>query len=263
VSNPDSIALDFDGVLCNGLAEYFQTAWKTYQRYWDLPPSLPTASVQARFVRLRPVIEIGWEMPVLVKALELGIAEAEILQNWVAVRDRLVADEKIDPPHLALALDTLRDEWITQDLASWLALHEFYPGVVDRLHQWEALGVDWWVITTKEGRFAQRLLAQAGLELNADRLFGKEVARPKYQTLRKLRHDRKVGHRLRHIWFVEDRLKTLEAIEREPDLDDIGLFFADWGYSTPREQTSVQLNSSRIRSLSLTQFCGELPGWLA
>gem|GEM_PF-4100580 len=28
IKTPTLIALDFDGVLCNGLIEYFQTAWR-------------------------------------------------------------------------------------------------------------------------------------------------------------------------------------------------------------------------------------------
>jgi phosphoglycolate phosphatase-like HAD superfamily hydrolase len=258
---PDSIALDFDGVLCNGLAEYFQTAWKTYQRYWQQPPTEPTSELQNCFCRLRPVIETGWEMPILVRVLELGVPETEILQSWVNVRDRQVIDDRIDPPRLAVALDSLRDEWIAEDLDGWLSLHTFYSGTIEQLKSWSEQGLDWWVVTTKEGRFTRRLLEQQGVSLPPDRLFGKEVNRPKYQTLRQLRHERKVGHRLRRIWFVEDRLKTLEAVEREGDLDEISLFFADWGYSTPREQATAKLNQSRIRSLSLGQFCDQLIHW--
>ena len=143
-------------------------------------------------------------------------------------------------------------------------MHTFYPGTIERLKAWNEAGIDWWIVTTKEGRFAQQLLAERGIEIElGDRLFGKEVGRPKYQTLRELRYERRINHRLRRIWFVEDRLKTLQAVDREADLGDIELFFADWGYSTPHERGESALASSRIHPISISKFCGALRGWLA
>ena len=263
LANPDSIALDFDGVICNGLAEYFQTAWKTYHHYWSNPIDRAASTIRDDFYTLRPVIETGWEMPILVQALLLGTPHEEILSQWVIVRDRIVEADGIDPPSLAYTLDQLRDDWIATDLDSWLALHEFYPGTIAQLQAWTGAGMDWWIITTKEGRFVKRLLGDQGIDIDlGDRLFGKEVGRPKYQTLRQLRHERPIQHRLRRIWFVEDRLKTLQAVDREPDLGEIELFFADWGYSTPRERSESVMAEGRIRSISIEQFCGDLATWL-
>jgi phosphoglycolate phosphatase-like HAD superfamily hydrolase len=260
---PDSIALDFDGVICNGLAEYFQTAWKTYQQYWANPIDRPETEIRDGFYKLRPVIETGWEMPVLIRALLTDIPHDDILTNWVTVRDRIVEEDAIKPPSLAYALDQLRDRWIADDLDGWLALHEFYPGTIEQLKAWNSANIDWWIVTTKEGRFVRRLLGDQGIDIElGDRLFGKEVGRPKYQTLRQLRHARPIQHRLRRIWFLEDRLKTLQAVDREPDLGDIELFFADWGYSTSRERAESAMATSRIRPISIEQFCGDLTGWL-
>jgi len=260
---PDSIALDFDGVICNGLAEYFQTAWRTYRQHWPTPIDRPETDIRDGFYTLRPAIETGWEMPVLVRALLTDEPYERILTDWANVRDRIIAEDEIDPPALAVALDRLRDRWIEDDLDGWLALHEFYPGAIEQLDAWTAAGMDWWIVTTKEGRFVQQLLGERGIHIEpGDRLFGKEVGRPKYQILRQLRFERQVDRRLRRIWFVEDRLKTLQAVDREPDLGEIELFFADWGYSTPRERTDSTLANSRIRKISIEQFCSDLPDWL-
>jgi len=35
------------------------------------------------------------------------------------------------------------------------------------------------------------------------------------------------------LWFVEDRLKTLQLVHQQPDLDAVKLYLADWGYNTP------------------------------
>ena len=70
---PDILALDFDGVCCDGMREYFETSRRTYARVW--PAEEPAAeSAFAAFGALRPVILSGWEMPVLLRAIARGRA---------------------------------------------------------------------------------------------------------------------------------------------------------------------------------------------
>ena len=69
---PEVLALDFDGVLCDGLVEYFQTAWQTYTQVWAVDETPPPPGMAGAFYRLRPVIETGWEMPVLIRAMVEG-----------------------------------------------------------------------------------------------------------------------------------------------------------------------------------------------
>jgi hypothetical protein len=35
---PDILAIDFDGVLCDGMREYFETSRRTYARVWPGGP---------------------------------------------------------------------------------------------------------------------------------------------------------------------------------------------------------------------------------
>src|SRR5262249_6251769 len=62
------------------------------------------------------------------------------------------------------------------------------------------------------------------------------------------------------LWFVEDRLETLQHVTTHADLDDVGLFLAAWGYNTPAIQASV-LDNGRIRLLELEQFQSGLTAW--
>ncbi len=62
------------------------------------------------------------------------------------------------------------------------------------------------------------------------------------------------------LWFVEDRLETLQHVTTHADLDDVGLFLATWGYNTPDVRASVQDNG-RIRLLALAQFQGGCATW--
>ncbi|BAZ69461.1 hypothetical protein NIES4106_42330 [Fischerella sp. NIES-4106] len=256
---PSILALDFDGVICDGLIEYFEVAWRTYCQVWFPANETPPDDLASQFYRLRPVIETGWEMPVLVKALLEGIAEVEILQNWHNINQKIVLQDNLNAKQISTTLDKLRDEWIANDLESWLSLHQFYPGVIDKLQSTIASTNKLYIISTKEGRFVQQLFQQEGVNLGSEKIFGKEVKRPKYEILRELIQLHKVPQET--VWFVEDRLKTLQLVDQQTDLKDVKLFLADWGYNTPLEKTTAQ-NDPRIQLLSLSQFGQDFSQWL-
>jgi phosphoglycolate phosphatase-like HAD superfamily hydrolase len=270
--SPQLIAFDFDGVICDGLIEYFQTAWRAYSQCfatpsWDpageaLPPDPPAGFAQA-FYRLRPIVETGWEMPVVIQALAQGLSEAEITQGWPGLAKTLVAEAGLEPMIVAKTVDRVRDSWIQQDLTGWLALHRFYPGVLDCLSAIlhsrgfanAAQAIPTYIISTKEGRFIHQLLAQRGIDFPADRIFGKEVKRPKSDTLSQLIQQHQPQGA---VWFLEDRLKTLQAVAQVPELKAVHLFLADWGYNTPADHQAAD-ECDRIQRLSLDQLPQRLP----
>ena len=257
-NTPAILALDFDGVVCDGLIEYFETAWRTYCEIWS--PSYPTPrdDLASRFYQLRPVIETGWEMPVLIRALQMGVDEADIWHNWVAIATQLLQQADLTAADIGKKLDRVRDEWISTDLDDWLSLHRFYSGVVEKLQSLINSSVQPVIITTKEGRFVSQLLQQQGVELPEKFIFGKESKRPKYQIIQEL-IGVKAG-RAASLWFVEDRLKTLQLVQQQADLEAVRLFLADWGYNTASEREIAALNP-RIHLLSLSQFGQDFSAW--
>ncbi|MCC5643727.1 HAD family hydrolase [Nostoc sp. CHAB 5824] len=258
-SSPIILALDFDGVICDGLIEYFEVAWRTYCEIWSPANDTPPDDLALRFYRLRPVIETGWEMPVLIKALVNGIPDGKILHEWVSIAPKLLLDDKLQAKEIAAKLDKQRDEWITTDLDGWLSLHRFYPGVIEKIKLTLDNGVKLYIVTTKEGRFVQQLLQQEGVNLPAEAIIGKEVKRPKYEILREL--IQAAGEKPLSLWFVEDRLKTLQLVQQQADLEDVKLFLADWGYNTQAERETAQ-NEPRIHLLSLSNFSKDFSAWL-
>ncbi|MBD2039481.1 HAD family hydrolase [Microcoleus sp. FACHB-672] len=257
-ANPPTIlALDFDGVLCDGLLEYFQAAWRTYCQIWTPADTTPPAELAPIFYRLRPVIETGWEMPVLIRALVLGVPEEKILLEWQTIAPQLLLEEGLQPSDTGRQLDRLRDEWIATDVADWLSYHRFYPGVIERLRHLLQLPVRLVIITTKEGRFVRQLLQEQDIELPDACIFGKEVQRPKHFILRELLQTPADEP---SIWFVEDRLKTLQIVQQQPDLTQVRLFLADWGYNTAVEREAAGA-TPHINLLSLSQFSQEFAAW--
>jgi len=258
-NSPTILALDFDGVVCDGLIEYFEVAWRTYCQIWSPANDTPADDLALRFYRLRPVIETGWEMPVLIKALIAGFSDDHILQSWTTITPQILAADNLEAKAISIKLDNLRDEWIQTDLDGWLSLHRFYPGVIERLKITLESEVQLYIVTTKEGRFVKQLLQQEGVNLPPENIFGKEVKRPKYETLRELM--KTANTQPVSLWFVEDRLKTLQLVQQQSDLDHLQLFLADWGYNTQPEREAGN-NNPRIQLISLSHFAHDFSTWL-
>ncbi len=256
--SPTILALDFDGVICNGLIEYFQVAWRTYCKVWSCSGQTQTEDLANKFYHLRPVIETGWEMPVLIKALLEGFTEEQILQDWSDISHKILRQDDFAALEIASMLDKQRDEWIASDLDGWLSMHKFYPGVVEKIQSIYNTKIALYIVTTKEGRFVKELLYKAGFDLPREAIFGKEEKRPKYEILRELKQES--NSPAVSLWFIEDRIKTLQKIKEQLDLEDVELFLANWGYNTPTDREAAQ-KDMRIQLISLSQFVQNFDKW--
>jgi phosphoglycolate phosphatase-like HAD superfamily hydrolase len=259
VTEPKILALDFDGVLCNSVHEGLQSAWRVYRDIWGGAGDGPPAEAAAAYVRLRPALEIGWEFPVMLRAILEGIPEPALLQEFQTKwRSRILEEHHLSQADLSARFDATRDAWIQTDLTGWLGCQHLYPGIPQRLDALLRSDTQVFVITTKEWKYAHLILERSGVSFPADRVWGKERARPKADLLRVLHRERGVD--FGDIWFVEDRLKTLRAVARQPDLEAVGLFLATWGYTSPAEQAEAA-SDPRIVPLTLEQFCEDFSAW--
>lgn len=265
MSAPDVLALDFDGVLCDGRPEYFEASARTYAHFWS-PRTLRGARLAARFSTLRPVIMSGWEMPALLRALVLGVSDRKILAAWPSVREETLAAARVDRAALVdrirTVLDTARRDWIWLDRDGWLDANRPYAPL-DRVRAVVNAAPQTVVVTTKEGEFARLILERWKVDV-AD-VQGKETGEHKCENLLGLIARQPAGGPPPRVWFVEDRLETLECVVRcsagEPRLRDVGLFLAAWGYTTPRAR-AIARRHGRIRLLTLATFLrGELGRW--
>jgi phosphoglycolate phosphatase-like HAD superfamily hydrolase len=254
VSTAPLLVFDFDGVLADGMDEYWWSARRAALRLTAAGPAGPVdlpSRVPEAFVRLRPRIHRGWEM-VLVAA-ELGRSGFD---PGAAVRDygRMVQEALSlwgwDPPQLQQALETVRSEAIAADRRAWLGLHRFYPGVAERLRRLESEGASWSVLTTKGGAFAAELLTAAGLAPAS--LHGHEDGTKPEVLLR-------LASAGRPLWFVEDRRPTLERVRATPGLEAVRCYLAAWGYLGPGDAEG--LAAAGIRWLEPTRFAAPLAEW--
>ncbi len=259
---PDILALDFDGVLCDGMREYFEASRRTYLRVWP-DEAEPGEEQFPSFRALRPVILNGWEMPVLLRAIVRGCSESAILRNWEGVRDEAVGSERPRGEELVgvlkRTLDDVRREWIAAARDDWLARNVPYCRL-EELRRLVGEPERAMVVTTKEGEFARQILEHWNVRLGG--IQGKEAGTHKCDNLRAVIVDYTTARGRRPaLWFVEDRLETLQHVTTHADLEDVGLFLASWGYNTPETRATASAGG-RVRLLELDRFRRGLSAWL-
>lgn len=247
------LVFDFDGVLVDGMPEYW---WAARQAALRLDPSLELpAQAPADFARLRPFIHKGWEM-VLVAAELARSARARSGDSLIEAGDYTAALEPTlarwgwTASSLQAVLEEVRDEALRHERQVWLGRHRFYPDVVERLGRLAAEGADWGVLTTKGGAFAAEILAAAGLRPHC--LYGHEQG-SKPDVLSRLC---RLG---RPVWFIEDRRPTLINVRGTPGLEAVRCYLAAWGYLAPGDAEG--LAEAGIGWLTPDRFASPLAQW--
>jgi phosphoglycolate phosphatase-like HAD superfamily hydrolase len=245
------LALDFDGVLCDSARETGITGWKAAGKLWqDMVEDLPPERLLDAYCRARPVIETGYEAILMMRLLKDGEDPDELLENFPERLPETIERSGVDAQKLKGLYGAIRDRWIKEDPQGWLSLSPLYPGTVETLHAIPK-GVECYIVTTKEARFVEQLLAYHSMHFDAARIYGLDRRMKKEAVLRELM----VRHTGCPIDFVEDRLGTLKRLSLQKDLAPVRLHIACWGYNTETEcREAVALNIHLLRVLSLEQI---------
>lgn len=243
---PAWFAFDFDGVICDSAHETGLTAWRAAHGLWpDRIPARPTPDFVARFVRLRPVIETGYENVALVALLVAGHDDESILGDFPRLCETLIGAEGLNRAELRRRFGAARDAWLASDPQGWLRAQGFFPGVVEAIN---ALDAPRCIITTKEERFTRALVERAGLRIEPERVYALEAfeGAGKRSVLEALARERPGAP----LNFFEDRYPTLDRLR---DLPDARLYLVDWGYNTPEERARARADA-RIEVLDVDGF---------
>lgn len=236
---PKLIALDFDGVICDSVRETGTSGWRAARGLWpdEIASEDPPEDVLDRFIRLRPYLHTGYEaIPLMRLALD-GIEPEGLTAGGIEARKAEVLERTgIANEEFLARFSQTRDDWIRRDEDDWLGRNRFYPGTLEALEELRSRH-EVFIVTTKQTRFARRLLERAGSEIQAERIFGLDTGKSKETILEELRA--RPGFRGLPAHFVEDRLPTLRRIERVPSLDDVALHLCDWGYNTPEDRAAA------------------------
>ncbi len=242
------LVFDFDGVLVDGMAEYWWSARRAALRL-DPGLQLPELAPPA-FAPLRPLIHKGWEMVLVAAELAtVGFDLEAALAGYDQFCARAIERRSWSPAALQEALEAVRRDAIERDRSAWWALHRPFPGVPQRLRTLAAEGADWLVLTTKGAAFARELLAAFDLVPLA--VYGHEDGSKPEVLLR-------LALQGRPLWFVEDRLPTLEAVRATPGLESVRCFLVSWGYLGPGDRDHLP---GGIALLEPEQLAAPLARW--
>jgi phosphoglycolate phosphatase-like HAD superfamily hydrolase len=218
---------DFDGVIIDGMDEYWWSARRCAIR---LDPRLGTlpAAVPEMFRTLRPHVLGGWEMPLLAASIGgLGPSPQAFGAAYGPSLQQALGDLGWDRSAVEAALDEVRTDAVRNARQAWVALHRPYPWMLAFLQRLQAEGTPWRVLTTKSAAFTAELLASHGLE--PEEVHGREDG-PKPAVLAGLLPSLPPQATLP---FLEDRLASLLEVQQHPDLRPVRGFLASWGYLLP------------------------------
>ncbi len=242
-------ALDFDGVICDSAVETGITGWKAATQIWtDMHGELPAQHLIDQFRAARPIIETGYEAILVMRQLHLGVHAEQILKDFETDKALTLEQSGHNIAELKQLFGQIRDQWIAANPEQWLAMNPLFSGVAKKLQRLSDSGFTWYIVTTKQERFASQILNYNQISIPMERIFGLDRNKSKNEILALLseRHSEQAIH------FIEDRLPALFNVIRDETLDTVSLFFANWGYNT--EQDKHEAIHPRIRCIELESF---------
>jgi len=247
MNKPLIYALDFDGVICDSAVETAITGWKAGLNVWsDMVEAMPSDNQIDQFRELRPALETGYEAILLMRLVYLGESIDSILSNNLARVHQLLLEIDQSADDLKRLFGETRDTWIEQSLSEWVCMNPLFDGVASQLQQ--LTGHDWYIVTTKQERFVEKILQANQIELSAKNIFGLDKRMSKEAVLT----DLLVKHEANQICFIEDRLPTLLNVLANPALDSIDVQLVDWGYNTAADKAVA--HEKGIQLIALQEF---------
>lgn len=241
----DILALDFDGVIVDSIAEClvvghnaFQSAIGRSEKINDLS-QLPN-EIQQESRRLRNFIRHGEDYVYIFKA----IADNFPIHNQADFDDYL--EKNVDVKEKFRTQFYLeRARFLREEPLRWLALNPFYEGMADFLKNFSP-PEHLYLITTKKLEYVQVILDTAGIPLQRKNLFAANSQKGKPEIIADLLQ--KIGLSPGNFCFVDDQVDTLIRLKHLK----IRLFVAGWGY-TNQEQIR-QAETEGIPTLTLNEF---------
>ena len=225
------ILFDFDGVIVNGIEEYWFSSKFACEKYLlnnsknlNIDKYIEVPKI---FVEIRPWVKYGWEMVLITheilktyKPLN-NLTKNSFLENYEENCSKLLLEYSWNSSELQQCLDDARVFQIRNDLNKWISLHRPFKEVVNFIKYAKDKGFKIGVISTKGKAFTSKILSN--LSIFPELIFGYESG-SKVDIISNLclNYDIK--------GFIEDRRKTLSDILENNQTKFINCYLAEWGY---------------------------------
>ena len=240
------LVLDFDGVIVDGIKEYWSSSRQTCLNILSAKEKeiISFASeIPKAFKAIRPWVHHGWEMVILAaecsnKTSQLNLKGLQNFSKNYQIECSLALEKwGWTPSQLQEALNQTRREAISNNFNQWLNYHHPFSLVIQHLKTLEKEDIEFAVLTTKSIEFTKKLLDC--FDLQPKLVFGHESG-SKVDVLNELLQKRIIRG------FIEDRRKTLEKVLEDPKLNSIPCYLASWGYLKPQDRKNLPLDIKLI-----------------
>jgi hypothetical protein len=279
----DSLFLfDFDGVVCNSCDECTVSALRTLKalKVMNDAPDYPPEWLFEKMREIRPAIEVGWQIPVLLSVFweqqqqqqktttdvtPIIMSVPEIIADYERLVNEWLSSRKLTDIDMIDTFGGVRDKWIREDLNGWLEINTFYPNVPESLNNCRGKAV---LVTTKQQRFAIALCRHAGVtpeSLPDDLIYGLGQYKNKADVIvDQIMTATTAGGDPNHYskentYFFEDRWPTLAKCLKDERLDGVRLHLCAWGYVT-KDELALAEAEPRVTVLGLDEFASLVQG---
>ena len=225
------ILFDFDGVIVNGIDEYWYSSKLACEKYLLTNSNnlnfKKYVEVPKIFVEIRPWVKYGWEMVLItheiLKTYEPlnNYTKNLFKENYEENCSKLLEKYSWNSIELQQSLDDARVLQIKNDFKKWISLHRPFDEVVKFIKYAKNKGYKIGVISTKGKTFTSKILSH--LNIFPELIFGYESG-AKVDIISSLTLNYDIQG------FVEDRRKTLLNILQNNQTKSINCYLAEWGY---------------------------------
>ena len=246
------ILFDFDGVIVNGIEEYWFSSKLACEKYLlnnsknlNIDKYIEVPKI---FVEIRPWVKYGWEMVLITheilktkKPLN-NLTKNSFLENYEENCSKLLLKYSWNSTELQRCLDDARTYQIENDFKKWISLHRPFNEVINFIKYAKDKGYKIGVISTKGKEFTTKILSN--YNVFPELVFGYESG-AKVDIIANL----SLNYNIRG--FVEDRRKTLSNILQNTKTKFINCYLAEWGYlkNTDKKNLPNGIKLLKIKNL--------------
>ena len=252
MSSQEIFLFDFDGVIVDGMDEYWYSSLLACEKYLNSPYISLDQKLYKRvpnsFKEIRPWVKYGWEMILIVHEIiktENPLKndnKDDFINNYHQNCQRILNENSWNAKDLQKMLDKSREYQIEKNFEKWVNLHNPFFEVLKFMEELKTKEIKTGIITTKGKIFAQKILKE--LNIFPEFVFG-------YECGTKIKIAEKLTKNYEILGFIEDRKKTLIDIKQNSGTSHIQCFLADWGYlkEFDRYNLSNEINLLKLNNL--------------
>ena len=172
--NPQKLFLfDFDGVIVDGINEYWHSSLLACENFLNSPDVLIDQTLHKQvsntFIEMRPWVKYGWEMLIIVHEIikrENPLNhnnKIDFLNKYHQNCEEILLDNSWISEDLQKCLDKSRKYQIDKDFDNWVNLHKPFYEVIDFIERIKKEKIKTGIITTKGKLFAEKILEKLNI----------------------------------------------------------------------------------------------------